>query len=268
MVNDLDPGNKRSIDVESYELSMSAMNSRIKSFLAEHEPQTKEHIVCYEVGPDSPLSDVARTVERIVFEKRFGNTSSDMAKIYGPYEESSRFFLSVDRENGEPVGALRVSTHSEAGLMTLNSLPEGMKPNLEQLEATHNIQSLDDCWDVGTVAVLPAYRKQGIGVSTQLYRGMYKSAMNEGIQHLLAIIDEKPLETMTKYLGIPFVPLMGLPPFSFEGSESSTAVYGYVPDFYQKMKKKSITVRGIMARKALWPLVFGTKDDTIYLPRE
>lgn len=234
--------------------------------LLEHMPApTDQRFICYQLG-DTEMEDVARTIERTVFETSFDNSNEKMSQIYGPYESASRFFLSVDRIEGKPVGALRVTENSPAGMMTLNALPEdASNMNSEQLLEFHGIDSLDDCWDVGTVAVLPEYRRQGQGISVQLYRALYVSAMKEDVSHLLSIIDRRPYETMRNYLGIPFEPLGDSKPFPFEGSEESVAVHGFIPDFYSKMRRQSLTIKGLLARKALWPLVFGTKDQALML---
>lgn len=252
-------------DAHRYDLNEREMMLRTSRLLDEIPPATERRYVCYEL--DSPeIADVARTIERTVFETSFDNGAGEMTRIYGPYEAASRFLLSVDQIERRPVGALRIISNSPAGLMTLNTLPADATPmSAGELLSHHGITSLDDCWDVGTVAVMPEYRRQGKGISVQLYRGLYVSATNEGIEHMTSIIDLHPYETMTKYLGIPFVPLGGSGPFSYEGSEESVAVYGHIPDFYPKMRRKSMTAKGLLARKALWPLVFGTEDDALLL---
>lgn len=248
-----------------YDLDETELLKRTSQLLERVPPLTDRQFVCYQLG-DPDMQDVARTIERTVFETSFDNGDEEMARIYGPYEAASKFFLSVDRIERRPVGALRVIENSPAGLMTLNTLPEGVTDmDTNQLLAFHDIASLDDCWDVGTVAVLPEHRRQGQGISVQLYRAMYVAAMKEGKSHLLSIIDKHPYETMRGYLGIPFEPLGGSKPFPFEGSDESVAVHGFIPDFYPKMRRKSLTLKGLLARKALWPLVFGTEDQALML---
>ncbi len=210
------------------------------------------------------MANVARTVECRVFESRFGNDEAEMARIYGPYEDASLFFLSVDASTNTPVGALRVMRHTEAGFLTLNAMPAvagGL--SLDTVMEREGVRHPELCWDIGTVAVLPGFRRVGRGVSIQLYRAMYRAALAEGVDHLFSIIDARPYETMTRYLGIPFSPIIGTAPFEFEGSELSVAVHGYVPDFYPRMLRHCFTVRGWLARRSLWPLVLGTRDDAI-----
>lgn len=249
-----------------YDLSEEEMRQRIGAFLEKNaRGEQNTQVECYLVD-DVDMQDVARTVERSVFERSFGNDASQMEEIYGAYEDASTFFLSIDTTEHRPVGALRAIRHSSAGLMTLNTLPaEATHLSAEQISDHYRMGSHETTWDIGTVAILPEYRRDGKGVSVQLYRAMYLAAMNEGTEHLTSIIDERPLETMTKYLGIPFEQMKGTEPFAYEGSAKSVAVHGYVPDFYSKMKRKSFTVKGLLARKALWPLVFGKNDAAIHI---
>lgn len=245
-----------------YDLDRDELLQRTREFVDSHPPSSDSHYICYRID-DQRDEDIARTVERMVFEDTFGNDSAEMASLYGPYEAASRFFLTVDQQTGHPVGALRVITNSENGLMTLNTLPESIDPpSTEEIMAQHGIESLDDVWDVGTVAVLPEYRGKSGGVSVQLYRALYVSMMNEGVEHMISVIDQKPYETMTKYLGIPFEPLAGVEPFDYAGSAMSVATYGHVPDFFPKMDHKAKwTFTGrVLARKALSALVYGRKD--------
>lgn len=251
--------------VRRYQLAQVESDARVATLLRARPPRVSDPVVCYEL--ESPyLEDVARTVEQRVFEERFGNSAEDMARIYGPFEDASSFFLAVDQLRGTPVGALRVIEASPAGLPTFNYLPESatLAPTGD-IMAAEGITTLTSCWDVGTVAVLPGYRRQGYGVSVQLYRAMWRSAEMHGIEHLLAVLDEIPYRTLTRYLGIPFRQMVQTTSFSYEGSKVSVAVHGYTPDFERQMRRKSLTLRGLMARKALWPLVYGTRDMSIDL---
>lgn len=246
-----------------YDMNPDEIEHAITSLLAEHPPGTSSRIVCYHTE-SSELDNVARTIERRVFERSFGNDAATMASIYGPYEDASGFFLSVDSETRQPVGALRFIDDSMAGSMTFNDLPpDATTTSPEEMMLAHGIGSLDECWDIGTVAVLPEYRTRDNGTAIQLYRAMYVSAKQKEIDHLLAIINKNVYTKMTEYLGIPFVPLAGTRSFAYEGSSENVAVHGYVPDFYPKMSRHSRTLKGLLARKALRPLVYGKNDDAI-----
>lgn len=269
---------ERTIEVPSayaprYELADVELSSLTAQLLAEREPHTDQAVVCYRVENDSKYANVARTIERQVFEVYFGNTADDMMEEYGPYEEQSVFFLSVDKDKRNPVGVLRAIRNGSAGLKSLNDLEaftggddRGALPRItiDGVQQFHNIDSLDKCWDVGTVAVTKPYRSDTL-TSVQLYRALYVSALDNGVDYFVSIIDKKPYEKMTHYLGIPFVPLVGSEQFPYLGSSASQAVYGEVPEFYRKMNRKRFTLRGALARRALRPLVKGTLDDALHL---
>lgn len=254
-----------------YSLSLEEMDSLTARLIAERSSESSEAVVCYAVDTDSPYAALARSLEREIFEQYFGNDAEEMAKEYGPYEAQSRFFLSVDQTTKAPVGVLRVIENGPAGLKTINDL-EAMDgedtPNLtaEQVSQAHNIESYDESWDVGTVAVRKEYRTKDTEASVQLYRALYVSAMENDIKHFVSIIDARPLKKMVDYLGIPFVPMANSKSFSYLGSDESQAVYGHVPEFYDTMRRGRLTsVKRLMARKAFNQLVMGKMDHNIYL---
>lgn len=255
-----------------YDLSDSELKQLTGQLLEERLPESNESVICYRLDNDSPYANVARSVEREVFEKYFGNDAEVMTREYGPYEDQSIFFLSIDQDSKAPAGVLRVIENGPSGLKTLNDLEDAAASDAasmpqitaEEAQRYHGIESFDDCWDVGTVAVRKGYRSDTL-TSVQLYRALYVSALNEDIEHFISIIAEKPYEKMTKYLGIPFVPLAGSEPFAYLGSEANQAAYGDVTEFYTKMSRKRWTVRGALARRALNPLVKGTQDHALQL---
>lgn len=255
-----------------YDLDLSEMQLLTNQLLDERLPETTDTVVCYRVDSNSQYANIARTVEREIFEKYFGNDAEVMELEYGPYENQSIFFLSIDQDLKTPAGVLRVIENGPSGLKTLNDLesmaidgvPNTPRIDKEKVRHYHDIESFEDCWDVGTVAVRKPYRSNTL-TSVQLYRALYVSALEEGIDHFISVIDRKPHEKMTKYLGIPFVPLAGSEPFSYLGSAESNAVYGDVTEFYRKMNRKRWTVRGALARSALNPLVKGTIDHSLHL---
>ncbi len=259
-----------------YDLSVEEMHKLTDQLLAEREPYSKDQIICYRLEEGSVYENVARTIECEVFEQYFGNNAEEMHDEYGKYEDQSIFFLSVDQQTQTPVGVLRVIQNGEEGLKTLNDLrmmvgdehPEIPDLPTESVLQAHEIDELDECWDVGTVAVRKEYRNnkaQAQEASVQLYRALYVSALEEGIKHFVSIIDERPFKKMVDYLGIPFEAMMGSKPFPYLGSESSYAAYGDVTKFYEKMNRKRYTVKGLLARRALQPLVKGTSDSSIEL---
>ncbi|MDB5177806.1 MAG: hypothetical protein JWO61_189 [Candidatus Saccharibacteria bacterium] len=249
-----------------YDLGEDDLRMLTSKLLHERPPQSEERFICYRLDGDDEFSDIGRSVEREVFEHSFDNDAEEMAAEYGKYEGASTFFVSIDTESKTATGALRVIGSSEEGFKSLNDLEVshlGLHP--QQVFDHYEIENPNTVWDIGTVAVLPEFRSAAGAISVQLYRAMYVTAMKREVEHFVSIIDQKPLQKLTDYLGIPFESLMDSKPFSYLGSDNSQAVYGYVPEFYKKMNRKRRTVRGLLARKALNRLVRGSEDDTLQL---
>lgn len=269
-----------------YDLDDQTMKHIIASAIESRGHNHEGEISYFEVGSDHPLANVGRTIECRVFKERFGNTPNEMLREYSPYDSSSRFFIAVDGQSSQPVGVMRAIENGPNGLKILHdfsrehsayeALPQyGGKPIVideEMLAQAHGISSLDDCWELGTIAIMPGYRnsqqsfyKQGV-ISAQLIRSLYLSARSRGIKHMIAAMDTRPYEKMVKgFLGLPYEPLANTPPFEYLGSDSTQLIYGHVPEFYGEMSKKMWTIRGLMAHAALKRLVLGSDDRSIQL---
>lgn len=257
-----------------YDLPAEAAQQLASELLHERPPTGDARFVCYMLDGTDSFSNIGRQVEGVVFNQTFHNDPEEMTREYGPYEEQSIFFSSVDKENEKPTsGALRVIENGPSGFKTINDLAAmhgvAVEEYQRKLAEHHGIEDWGRCWDVGTVAVLPEYRSAEGGISIQLYRALYVAAMEQGIEHFISVIDSKPLTKLTDYLGIPFIPLADSSPMEYLGSKRSQAVYGHVPDFYRKMNRARLfTARGFLARKALKLLVAGSGDDALQFDSE
>jgi hypothetical protein len=252
-------------DEERYSISPTDAALLTQRLLEHQPPEGEDRFVCYKVPGDSLYANVGRYVESVVFNEAFGNNPKIMEQEYGAYDTQSTFFISIDRDKGVPTGALRIIESGSAGLKTLKDvLKIHPETNTEEICASHQIDNIEKCWDVGTVAVMPENRSSEGGISVQLYRAVYVAAMEEGIEHFISIIDDKPLKKLTDYLGIPFEPLVDARPFEYLGSAKSNAVYGHVPDFYKQMNKGRLwRPKRILARNVLKRLVDGSQDSAL-----
>jgi len=178
--------------------------------------------VALAVRTDDPLADVARTVERQVFEESFGNDAAAMTAEYGPYEKESLFFLVLDRRTAMPVGAGRAI---EGGGKTLDDAPERIGEDLSAIVAAHDLYE-GRIWDFATVAVLPEYRgsKSAPLVSSLLYRTFLAAGRRAGVRHVVTMLDRHAFRSMT-LLGAPVVAMAGSAPFEYRGSASTRALY-------------------------------------------
>lgn len=258
------------------ELSLEQQKELARVLIEERPPQRNGRFAYYEVASGKEVANVARTIEAAAFLEYFKEAPAEVKKLYEPYEEQSLFFLAVDLKNDTPVGALRAQRNGENGLLTLNDLAAPVTQEkgvgdipIESVKEYHGIASLDDCWDIGAVAVLPEYRGDK-RTSAMLYRAMYNKSMEQGVKHIISIIDKHPYERSMLALGIPFQPLAGLEePFRYYGSKLSYAAYGHVPDFFPAMDRYRRSGKGLVtnlvAKGALSRLIKGNRDNEINL---
>jgi hypothetical protein len=239
-----------------YELHGNQAADLSEQLLSLHPPTARNRFVCYPITGSSRFADLGRTTELQVFEEAFGNDRGLMEREYGPYEHASQFFVVMDTERRQPAGVLRIIGNSSAGLKTLRDVAgEPLRIPREDFQAFHGVEDLDRCWDVGTVAVLPEYRRSATRrrtVSLLLYRAFYVHALDRGIDHVVAVIDRYAHRSL-RALGIPLVPLCGSTPFSYLDSASSTALYGHVPEFRAKAEAHYRRLRA--RRPLLWCLL-------------
>lgn len=248
-----------------YDLADEDIAALTENLIASKLSATDDRVVCYRVAGRSQYSDIGRYVEYRVFNDAFlGNDAAFMAREYGAYEHASFFFLCVDREKQTPIGALRIIRNSPAGFKTLNDLVRPDSPvqlTAAEIQRCHQIATFDDVWDIGTFAIVSDYRRSGVSASLQLYRGLYATALEEGVDHLVAIFDKLPFVALTEYLAIPVVPLCGTDYFSYLGSSESRAIYGYVPGFEPAVSQRLREVKDDPdAVRALRRLRDGTDD--------
>ena len=195
----------------------------------ERHPEPAGRYVALVLGPHEPLANVARAVERQVFEQTFGNDAAQMAEEYGPYEENSLFLLVLDRHRGAPAGAGRAIEGTGPGTKTVDDAPGLIGQTSEQIAAAHGLHG-EKVWDFATLAVLPQYRglRTSLTVSSLLYRAFLVQGEREGVQHMTAMLDRGAYRNM-KLLGTPFEPLAGSGPFPYLGSPENRAVYARFP---------------------------------------
>jgi hypothetical protein len=252
-----------------YEFLPDEIDELTAELLSERASEIPEEIryITIEVdGNDNKYANIGRHIEREVFEESFGNDSEEMIREYGPYEPASVFFISFDRELSKATGALRAIGNSSRGLKTLNDAQsEPFNVSIDEAVQYHNIDNLDEVWDIGTAAVLPEYRASRSMPSIQLYRTMYLSALKNNINHLVSIVDDKLLNTLVDRLAMPFVHLADSTSGEYLGSEKSHAVYAYVPEFYDKMSAAMSSVTSHLGKNILSRLVNGSEDDSIIL---
>ncbi|GIF13646.1 hypothetical protein [Actinoplanes teichomyceticus] len=214
----------------TYALDDDTLRVRCATALGEHPSANR--FVAMAVGPDDPMADVARTVERVVFEASFGLDETVMNAEYGPYEQQSIFFLVLDRETGLPAGAGRAI---DGGGKTLDDAPELIGRELSEIVRVHGMHE-GRIWDYATLAVLPEYRahRSSLTVSGMLYRTFINAGRRAGVRHVVCMLDQGAYRNLTM-LGCRFVPMAGSEPFEYLGSAANRALYIALDDIARSM---------------------------------
>ena len=239
-----------------YELHGNVAADLAEQLLTLHPPTSSRRFVCYELLGTGPFADLGRTVELDVFGAVFGDDRAMLEAEYGPYDQASRFFVVMDQRRRRAAGVLRVIENSAAGLKTLRDIAGPLGLPEAAVRARHGIADLDRCWDVGTLAVRPEYRRSGTRrrtVSLLLYRALYVHAMRAGVEHVVTTMDRHAHRVLLA-LGVPFVPICSSEPFEYMGSPC-TALHGRVAELPTAVETRS---RRLRARRPLaWCLLSG-----------
>ncbi|MFI5895508.1 hypothetical protein ACIA5D_35975 [Actinoplanes sp. NPDC051513] len=224
-----------------YDLDEPTVRKTVAAAFASHADRTGRFLALA-VASSSPLADVARTVERQVFEESFGNDAATMAGEYRRYEHDSLFFLVLDRRTGLPAGAARVI---DGGGKTLDDAPGRIDADLSTIVSLHGLHN-GRIWDFATLAVLPAYRggRSGLAVSSLLYRTFLNAGRLAGVRHLVALLDQRAHRNL-KLLGVEFVPMAGSEPFEYLGSPATEALYVPFPELIPSIARQAGRLRSL-----------------------
>lgn len=218
-----------------YDMSDCDRNQLTEQFLS-----TKRvgcgRFACFTLEGTDPFANIARQVERAVFQDSWGNDAATMKKEYGPYDESSIFFMVVDTQENVPAGVIRMIRNSPLGLKTIVDLDDVVKSPIapiaipvDDVMRHHGIDDLDRCWDGATAAVPRKYRRKLATMHVQLLRMMVVNAMREDIQHFVSVLDAPVVRAARDVLGLPLLPLVDTPPFTHMDAPNNQAVYAHIP---------------------------------------
>lgn len=225
----------RSPQQYAYDLSDAERNELTREFLGAKAILVRDRFACFQIEGTDPFANIARQVEREVFEDTWGNDSVTMKTEYGPYDESSVFFVVMDTKAKVPAGVLRMIRNSPAGLKTIVDLDDIIKSPIapitiaaDDIMRHHRIDDLDRCWDGATAAIPRRYRRKLGAVHVQILRVVGAAAIREDIQHFVAVLDAPVFRAARDVLGLPLVPLAGTPPFTHMDAPDNQAVYAHV----------------------------------------
>ena len=240
-----------------YELHGNVAADLAEQLLTSHPPTSSRRFVCYALPGDGRFADLGRAVELEVFGAVFGDDREKLEAEYGPYDQASRFFVVMDQRRRRAAGVLRVIENSAVGLKTLNDVTGPLGVTQAEVRARHAIADLDRCWDVGTLAVRPEYRRsalRGRTVSLLLYRALWVAAHRAGVEHVVTVMDRHAHRVMLA-LGVPFVPVCDSGPFDYMGTPC-TALHGLVEELPPAVEARSRRLRA--TSPLAWCLLAGS----------
>jgi hypothetical protein len=218
-----------------YDLSDSERNKLTQELLGTKTTSSCDRFTCFEIEGTDRYANIARQIEREVFQESWGNDAATMKKEYGPYDESSVFFLAIDTQAKVPAGVLRMIRNSPAGLKTIVDLDDSIKSPIAPIAIPadyvmrhHGINDLDRCWDGATAAIPRQYRRKLTGVHVLIMRIVAAAAIRDNIQHFVAVLDAPVVKAARDVLGLPLVPLADTPPFTHMDAPNNQAVYAHI----------------------------------------
>lgn len=213
----------------------------------------------YVFGADEPESELARYVERTVFDETFGNPADLLNAEYEPYEASTVFYTVLDHRRRLPAGMMRIILPSPLGLKTFQVMRDVWGADIDAtLERTGRDWDLDLAWDVTTLAVAGEYRGKSTDglISLGLYQTLVRSAFEGGGRYFVTILDMKPLELIQTFTHNAFYEFDGLTPRSYLDSPLSIPMYTDLPEWEPRMlaadpDTHALLIRGIGIEPAM-----------------
>lgn len=243
----VDDRDKRPAFEPRYEMTNDEVRQMTAQLLYEQKSALPENMpfVCLRIKSSSPFANLARNIEGEVFVNDLNEDRENIKRDWEPYEEQSYFFIVIDVNECRPAGTLRIVENGAHGFMTLNDISEPPHNiSTEQFCEDYDVD-LDKTWEVGTIAVVPEYRRSANAtfeqkitsyvVSGLLYRSLYAGARANGIDNFVSMIDQKALHTL-RNLGIPFVDIYDLPAKDYKDGTTYQPAFADVTTFDEKMR--------------------------------
>ncbi len=230
-----------------YQLSPDRSAALIRECI-ERVDDVKSGLGVIELHGSEDASDIARAVEREVFDHTFGDkmahTPEFMTHEYGPWEGQSSFYLVLDMENSSPIGTVRV----------IKGLPNKTTVDLAKGDLL-DTAVLDDrgltsanTWDITSLAVTPFTRAaKSRNTTLTLFRCLYVASLAENVKYWTTIIDDGVIQTCSA-LGMPFVRLEEVEPLNYLGTDACTYLAD-VDDVHRSMTSRAEQAGPRVARR-------------------
>ncbi len=182
----------------------------------------------YFVAPEEPESELARHVERTVFDEWFGNSPELLDAEYRSYEPASIFICVLDHRRRLPAGMGRVIVSSEHGFKTLQDIEGRWGDDLgDTLARTGRAWDLGQIWDFATIAVMPEYRGKatdGLIMLAMLQTGSQGLIMTGG-RFMICVLDVNVWKYFNVTMHDAFEAYPGIEPIEYLDSPASIPTF-------------------------------------------
>lgn len=196
------------------------------------DPQAKEPFGVYAWADPDPATELARHVERVVFDESFGNSPEQLVAEYESYDAASLFLCVIDHARRLPAGMARLILPSVAGLKSLNDMEREWGEDVDDVFLRTGLQVQHDrMWDCATLATMSEYRYDATrgDIGMALYQTLATATVRCGFRWLVAIMDVPVFRVLQWRLLRPFEPYEGVPALPYLGSSASIPVWSDVP---------------------------------------
>lgn len=192
----------------------------------------------YALPADAPESELARSVERSVFDEFFRNSSELLAAEYGAYEPSTFFFCVLDHRRKLPAGMMRLVLPSPRGLKSLDDIEHAWGDRLDHVLARTELELVaEQVWDIATIAVSVDYRGKATDglVSLALYQAVVQAARRCDARWFVTILDLVVLDLIQELTSAPFHRFAGVEPMEYLDSPASVPVYCDLAEYLPRL---------------------------------
>lgn len=220
----------------TYEMTESQARALCAEFLDSGDiGETDGDPSCYLIGPNSKYSNLGRYVEATAFFEKFQDEPEILKEQYGPYENTSNFFVIVKKDEQKPIGVMRLIEDSSAGLKSVVDLDKPLGITPEQIVDEYGIDFTKTV-DIGTLALLKEYRGPKSDTPTLLaYRSLWRTVLtNPRFDHIVAVIDNDAKNRLDQY-HFPFHKILGKGPFKYLGSNLSWPCYASTEEYRKEV---------------------------------
>ena len=184
------------------------------------------------------LRELARYVERVVFDEWYGNSAELLDAEYGAYEPSTVFFCVIDHLRALPAGMLRITLPSARGFKTLHDIADVWGQPYEEVLARTGLEwDLTRVWDTITIAVTKDYRGKSTDglITMSLLQSLAQALVMCGGQTLLTILDLHVLDLFQATVCEPWQRFPGVEPIDYLDSPASIPVFTNFDEYKPRM---------------------------------